>query len=96
MKAARELPRKARQAYNPGSNFDREGQWLIGKYLGQFWVTGTVVESRVKYGGKVQHTIVSDSPTIVNDESRAIGTRFTVEESEIFHVEAGIEQESAV
>ena len=83
-------------AYNPGSNFDREGQWLIGKYLGAYWVTGTVVESRVKYGGKVQHTIVSDSPTMVNDESRAIGTRFTVEESEIFHCEAGTEQISGV
>ena len=82
--------------YNPGSNFDREGQWLIGKYLGAYWVTGTVVESRVKYGGKVQHAIISDSPTIVNDEERAIGTRFTVEESEIFHVEFGAEQESAV
>ena len=83
-------------AYNPGSNFDREGQWLIGKYLGQFWVTGTVLESRVKYGGKVQHVIVSDSPTMVNDEPRDIGTRFTVEESEIFHVEFGTEQISAV
>lgn len=83
-------------SYNPGSNFDREGQWLIGKYMGQYWVTGTVVESRVKYGGKVQHTIVSDSPTTVNDEPRAIGTRFTVEESEIFHVEFGTEQFSAV
>ena len=74
--------------YNPGSNFDREGQWLIGKYLSAYWVTGTVVESRVKYGGKVQHTIVSDSPTIVNDEERTVGTHFTVEESEIFHAEA--------
>ena len=83
-------------AYNPGSNFDREGQWLIGKYLGAYWVTGTVVESRVKYGGKVQHTIASDSPTMVNDEPRAIGTRFTVEESEIFHCEFGTEQISAV
>ena len=83
-------------AYNPGSNFDRQGQWLIGKYLGAYWVTGTVVESRVKYGGKVQHTIVSDSPTMVNDEPRDIGTRFSLEESEIFHAEAGTEQESAV
>ncbi len=78
--------------YNPGSNFDREGQWLIGKYLGQFWVTGTVVESRVKYGGKVQHAIVSDSPTMVEFETRDIGTRFSVEESEIFHCEAATEQ----
>ena len=83
-------------AYNPGSNFDREGQWLIGKYLGAYWVTGTVVESRVKYGGEVRHTIVSDSPTMVEFETRDIGTRFSVEESEIFHCEFGTEQISAV
>lgn len=78
--------------YNSGSNFDRQGQWLIGKYLGAYWVTGTVVESRVKYGGKVQHTIVSDSPTMVEFETRDIGTRFSVEESEIFHCEVSTEQ----
>jgi hypothetical protein len=49
--------------FNEGSNFDRKGQWVIAKYLDQAWVTGTVTETRVKYGGKVQHTIVSDSPT---------------------------------
>jgi hypothetical protein len=61
----------------------REGQWVIEKYLDQAWVTGTVVETRVKYGGKVQHTIVSDSPTFVNEELREVGYRFLVEEKDV-------------
>jgi hypothetical protein len=69
--------------FNAGSNFVREGQWVIAKYLDQAWVTGTVVETRVKYGGKVQHTIVSDSPTFVNEELREVGYRFLVEEKDV-------------
>lgn len=70
-------------AYNAGSNFDRKGQWIIAKYLGQAWVTGIVMETRVKYGGKVQHSIVSDSPTYVNDELREVGCTFLVEEGDV-------------
>lgn len=70
-------------AFNEGSNYVREGQWVIAKYLDQAWVTGTVVESRVKYGGKVQHTIVSDSPTYVNEELREVGYRFLIEEKDV-------------
>ena len=66
--------------FNAGSNFVREGQWVIAKYLDQAWVTGTVTETRVKYGGKVQHTIVSDSPTYVNNELRNAGSTFLVYE----------------
>jgi hypothetical protein len=69
--------------FNAGSNFVREGQWVIAKYLDQAWVTGTVMETRVKYGGKVQHTIVSDSPTYVNEELREVGYRFLVEEKDV-------------
>lgn len=39
-----------------------EGQRVNGIYLGLFVFTGTVVESRVKYGGKIQHTIEVDEP----------------------------------
>ena len=70
-------------AFNEGSNYVREGQWVIAKYLDQAWVAGTVVESRVKYGGKVQHTIVSDSPTYVNEELREVGYRFLIEEKDV-------------
>jgi hypothetical protein len=69
--------------YNEGSNFDRKGQWVIAKYLDQAWVTGTVVETRVKYGGKVQHGIISDSPTYVNEEQRNAGSTFLVEEKDV-------------
>lgn len=69
--------------YNEGSNFDRQGQWVIAKYLDSAWVTGTVQETRVKYGGKVQHSILSDSPTYVNDELREVGSTFLVEEGDV-------------
>lgn len=67
-------------AFNVGSNFDRKGQWVIAKYIDSAWVTGIVQETRVKYGGKVQHQIVSDSPTYVNEELREVGSTFLVEE----------------
>lgn len=38
------------------------GERVNGIYLGLFVFTGTVVESRVKYGGKIKHTIVVDEP----------------------------------
>lgn len=70
-------------SFNAGSNFDRKGQWVIAKYLDSAWVTGTVQETRVKYGGKVQHSIISDSPTYVNEELRIAGTTFLVEEEDV-------------
>lgn len=70
-------------AFNIGSNFDRKGQWVIAKYIDSAWVTGTVMETRVKYGGKVQHSILSDSPTYVGEELRDIGSIFLVEEQDV-------------
>lgn len=69
--------------FNAGSNFDRQGQWVIAKYLDQTWVTGIVQETRVKYGGKVQHSILSDSPTYILDELREAGSTFLVEEGDV-------------
>jgi hypothetical protein len=42
-----------------------------------------VQETRVKYGGKVQHTIISDSPTYIGEELRTSGTTFLVEEQDV-------------
>lgn len=70
-------------AFNTGSNFDREGQWVIAKYLDSAWVTGVVVKTRVKYSGKVQHQIVSDSPTYFRDELREVGSTFLIEEKDV-------------
>lgn len=69
--------------YNEGSNFDRKGQWIIAKYLDSAWVTGIVVETRVKYGGKVQHSILSDSPTYIGEELREVGSAFLVLEDDV-------------
>lgn len=38
-------------------SWNLEGQRVAGTYYGQT-VTGTVEYSRVKYGGKVQHTVL--------------------------------------
>lgn len=70
-------------AFNTGSNFDRQGQWVIAKYQDQTWVTGIVMETRVKYGGKVQHSILSDSPTYIGEELREVGSTFLVEEGDV-------------
>jgi hypothetical protein len=70
-------------SFNAGSNFDRKGQWIIAKYLDQAWVTGIVMETRVKYGGKVQHSILSDSPTYIGEELREVGSTFLVEEGDV-------------
>ncbi len=86
-------------SYNSGSNFDRQGQWIIAKYMQECFVTGVVQETRVKYGSAVQHTIVSDSPTVIthSGEVRPIGTRFLVEENDLTYAEViRTDAESAV
>ena len=47
-----------------------EGKRINGVYLGLFPYSGSVVESRVKYGGSVQHTVVVDEPFKVYGEVR--------------------------
>jgi hypothetical protein len=46
-------------------NWNKEGQRVAGVYLGAYAVTGTVINSRVKYGGKVQHQVILDEPVTV-------------------------------
>lgn len=69
--------------HNEGSNFDRTGQWVIAKYQEKAWITGVVQDSRVKYGGVVQHTIVSDSVTHVDEEIKGVGAIFLVAENHL-------------
>lgn len=45
--------------------WNREGQRVAGMYLQAYAVSGVVTESRVKYGGTVQHTVQLDKPVIV-------------------------------
>ena len=52
-------------------NWDQlEGKRINGLYMGLFPYSGTVESSRVKYGGKVQHTVVVDEPFKVYGEMR--------------------------
>ena len=43
------------------SNWIKDGEQITANYLGTE-VSGTVVDSRVKYGGKVQYTVDLDQP----------------------------------
>ena len=43
-------------------SWNLEGQRVAGVYLGAYTVEGTVIWSRVKYGGMVQHTVQLDQP----------------------------------
>lgn len=47
-----------------------EGKRINGLYMGLYPYTGTVLESRVKYGGTVQHTVLVDEPFKVYGEVR--------------------------
>ena len=51
-------------------SWNLEGKRVSGKYLNEYFFTGTVEESRVKYGGKVCNTIVLDTPIMVFGEMR--------------------------
>lgn len=46
-------------------SWNLEGQRVAGVYLGSYTVTGTVTESRVRYGGTIQHTVQLDAPVEV-------------------------------
>ncbi len=45
--------------------WNKEGQRVAGVYLGAYTVSGVVTESRVRYGGSVQHTVKLDEPVVV-------------------------------
>jgi hypothetical protein len=46
-------------------SWNKEGQRVAGVYLGAYTVSGTVINSRVKYGGRVQHQVILDKPVTV-------------------------------
>lgn len=51
-------------------HWDLTGKRINSMYLGLFPYSGTVESSRVKYGGKVQHTVKVDEPFKVYGEVR--------------------------
>jgi len=46
-------------------SWDKTGETVTSNYLGEFQVVGVVQSSRVKYGGKVQHTVTLGSPITI-------------------------------
>lgn len=42
-----------------------DGQRVIGMYMGDYPVSGTVWQSRVKYGGGMSHHVTLDNPISV-------------------------------
>ena len=61
--------------------WNKEGSTIIADYLGQL-VYGVVLESRVKYGGKVQHTLNLDVPVQLPWQSEPT-TRVLVDEDHV-------------
>lgn len=53
-------------------NWNLEGKRVNGLYMGMFPYTGLVTESRVKYGGSVQHTVKVDEPFRVHGAVRDV------------------------
>jgi hypothetical protein len=60
-----------------------EGMQVVGMYMNDITVSGTVDLSRVKYGGEVSHHVVLDSPINVYG---AIRERVILNHSEIVQV----------
>jgi len=51
-------------------NWNLEGLRINGLYMGLFPYSGLVINSRVKFGGEVQHTVLIDEPIRVYGEDR--------------------------
>ena len=60
-----------------------EGLSITGSYLGDYFVKGYVILSRVAYGGRVKHTVVLDEPITVYGAER---DRVILDMSEILTV----------
>jgi len=52
--------------------WDKTGSFISGLYLDMFPFSGTVLESRVKYGGQVQHRVELVNPIRVFGATRDV------------------------
>lgn len=52
--------------------WDKTGSFISGLYLDMFPFSGTVTESRVKYGGQVQHRVELVNPIRVFGATRDV------------------------
>lgn len=51
-------------------NWNLEGSRIEARYIGTHKVTGVVTNSRVKYGGEVQHSVDLDTPLVMGRRQR--------------------------
>ncbi len=65
--------------------WNKEGQRVAGVYLGAYTVSGLVTESRVRYGGSVQHTVKLDAPVEVFGRSANV---LLLDDSDLFQTQA--------
>ena len=63
------------------STWVKDGNTIVANYLGET-VQGTVIDSRVKYGGKVQYTVDLDQPVKFRWRSEP-STRVLIDDNEI-------------
>lgn len=63
-------------------SWNMEGKTVVAKYLGRITCTGVVESSRVKYGGKVQHTVNLDEAITLRWRSEPV-TRVLIDEDEV-------------
>lgn len=68
--------------------WNREGQWVAGLYLKAYAVSGVVTESRVKYGGAVQHTVKLDHPETVFGRWADV---LLLDEEDLFHKDPAVD-----
>ena len=66
-------------------NWNKEGQQVAGVYLGAYTITGVVQSSRVKYGGRVQHRVLLDTPVEVFGR---VAEELLLDDEELFDVPA--------
>lgn len=64
-------------------SYDRQGQVVTGMYLGEYCIVGTVINSRVKYGGHVQHQVRLVRPLDLHNSLRET---LLLDEKELVHV----------
>jgi hypothetical protein len=65
--------------------WNKEGQRVAGVYLGAYTVSGLVTESRVRYGGSVQHTVKLDEPVVVFGRSAEV---LLLDDGDLFQTQA--------
>lgn len=65
------------------AQWERDGEYIRFMYLGEYPAQGTVVSSRVKYGGSLQHTVVLANSLDMGFSYKEKGCTVLVNEEEI-------------